>query len=293
MDKIYVIETSYSIKYTTTQPVPIEEIIDSLISLEKLLKRTPKFIEQHYKGIKIIETQVSVSSIESGSLIEDFCVKYVFKGKDNYDNAKAVIDKMIEDNQVIKTIVAMGVGGMIAYGLFAANGETKPAIEAYNNTIINIGAEVDFKAADIALVLDSMPKKALAKEAVQAVKPAKGEVGATIEMGESSAFTMPKAFIEQAPMQFEAPMPVEKSNRYDDIEIFIFASDKDSSDKGWAGIAPALFDHRVKFTLNDKLNPASLHGRTKARANVIVHEKFVKEKKAYVVKMVEIIEIAK
>ncbi|AQT58706.1 hypothetical protein [Cellvibrio sp. PSBB023] len=288
MDTIYTIETSYQIKYTTKQPVPIEEIIDSLVSLEKLLKRTPKFLEKHYKGIKILETQVTVSSIESGSLIEDFCIKYIFKGKDNYDNAKAVIDKMIEDNQVVKTIVAMGVGGMIAYGLVAATGESKPAIEAYNNTIINIGAEVDFKADDIALVLDSLPKKAIAREAVQAVRPAKGEKDATIEMGGNRHMTMPKQFIEQAPMHYEAPMPSEKSTTYDNIEVFIFASDRDNSDKGWAGVVPQLFEHRVKFSLSDSLDPKKLHGRTKARANVIVHEKFVKEKKKYEVKMVEI-----
>lgn len=289
-EKLYTVETSYKIKYTNKQPVPIPDIIESLASLEKILRRTPKFVEKYYKGIKIVETQIYISSIESGSLIEEFFIRFIFKGQDNYDEAKELAAKIIGDNQVLKTIVAVGVGGVITYGLMAANGSepTKPAIEAYNNTIINIGAEVNFKAEDIQAVLNSLPQKTVARDAIQAVRPAKNENGATIEMGEDSKFTMPKKYIEQAPYNYEAPMPDEKETKYKNVEVFIYASDRDNTEKGWAGIVPQLFDHRVKFALSDDLDPKKLHGRTKARANVTVHEKFVKDKKKYEVQMVEI-----
>lgn len=294
MEKTYVIETTYSVKYTNRKPVPIADIIESLESLEKILRRTPAFIEKYYKGIKIVETEIYVSSIESGSLIEEFLIKYVCKGQKNYDDAKEVIAKIIGDNEVIKTIVTLGVGAAITYGvMMATSGDQKaPAIEAYNNTIINIGADIDFKAQDIKAVLEAMPsKKTLAKDSVKAISPAKLEPNATIEMGNHSRFTMSKKYIAEAPAQYEPPIPDEKESKYTNIEIFIYASDRDNYTKGWGGIAPELFDHRVKFELSDEVNPAKLHGRTKARADVIVHEKFVREKKAYIVKYVEIIRI--
>lgn len=289
-EKLFVVETSYKIKYTNKQPVPIPDIIESLSSLERILRRTPGFVEKYYKDIKIVETQIYVSSIESGSLIEDFVIRYVFKGQGNYDKAKDLAHDILGDNEVLKTIVAIGVGSVITYGLMSANGSepTKPAIEAYNNTIINIGADVDFKAADIQAVLKGLPKKTVARDAVQAVRPAKNENGATIEMADNESFTMPKKFIEQAPYQYEPPVPDERETKYTNVEIFIYASDRDNAEKGWAGIVPQLFDHRVKFSLGDSLDPKRLHGRTKARADVVVHEKFVKEKKTYEVKMVEI-----
>ena len=203
MEKTYVIETSYKIKYTNKNPVPIAEIIDSLYNLEKILRRTPAFLERHYKGIKITNTEVFVSSVESGSLKEEFIIKYVFKSKENYEKAQEVIAQIIEDNEVIKILVAMGVSAMITWGVITAmsSNELKPTIEAYNNTIINIGADINFSAKDIEATLNALPsKKALVKEAINAVRPAKLENDATIEMGDMDRLEMPNKYIKEVPV---------------------------------------------------------------------------------------------
>lgn len=286
----YVLETTYKIKYTNENPVPIAEIIDSLLALEKIIRRTPKFVERYYKGIKITSTEVFVSSVEAGSLKEEFVIRFVFKTKENYDQAKELAAKILGDNQVVKTIVALGVGAIIGAGMIYAlpDGTQAPTIEAYNNTIINIGADINFSAADIKATLGALPPKAVAREAIQAVRPAKLEPGSHIEMEELPGLDMPSKFVKESPYKYEPPMPSEKSSKYKNVEIFIHASDRDNNEKGWGGIVPELFEHRVKFVLADNVDPSKLHGRIKARADLEVHEKFAQDKKKYVVTLVEI-----
>src|SRR5690554_3279535 len=77
MQDVFRVKVPYAIKYTTAHPVPIAEIVDSLQSLEKLIKRTPAFVEAAFDGIKVFETNVYVEKIESGSLYQRLVVELV------------------------------------------------------------------------------------------------------------------------------------------------------------------------------------------------------------------------
>ena len=290
-DEIFVVETRYKIDYRTKDPVPINEVIESLRSVEALLKRTPKFIEAAYGGIKVVDVDVYVDSLETGSLTEDFLVRYVFKGEENYEQAKKVMAKIVGDNEVLKTLVAMSVGGMITYGIVAAMGDAQPSehIEAYNNTIVNIGGAVELDANGIVAILDSIKdKKKLAKESIGAVKPAKADPDAVIKISGIDSLTMPQEMIRDVPSEYTAPTPQEREDRYTDTTILIYASDRDRSESSWAGLVPGVVDKRIKFTLAEGVEPKKLHGRTKLKADITVVSKFNKQKKAYQPKFVEI-----
>ncbi|WP_430415794.1 hypothetical protein [Marinobacter adhaerens] len=290
-EQYWVLETSYRLNYTTKKPVPIPEIIESLQNIEKLLKRTPAFIEKAFIELEVVSMSVYVDSLQSGSLREDFLIKYVFKGRENYDKAKEVYDKLLEDNSVIRNVVALGIGAMVGYGAFIAlnPGQSSTQIEAYNNTIINVGGEVGLNAEDISAVLRATKdKKQLAKQAVAVVRPAKADPQATIEMDDIPELTLNKEFISSAPDEYEPPVPSEKTETYRDVGIVIYASDRDKSDKAWAGIIPGVVDQRVRFVLADDVDPRKLHGRTQIRGDVVVTSRFAKSKKEYEPKLVEI-----
>lgn len=295
-EETFVVTTSYGIYYETSEPVPIEDIILSLSSIEALLKRTPKFIEAAYSGIRITDVEVYVDSLQSGSLIEKFMIKYVCKGQENYDQAKQVLENIMDDNSTIRTVVAMGVGGLLTYGAMTAMGKSSPSshIEAYNNTIVNIGGSVDLKAEDISAVLDSIKdKKTLAKEVVGAIAPARSDPNAKIHFSDIDELTMDEQVIREIPEEYNAPLPDEKTVKYSDTPIVIYASDRDKSDTAWAGIAPGIVDKRVRFKLSDDVSPAHLHGRIRVRADIEVTSKFNKAKKAYEPKIVEILRVGK
>ncbi|QFT23554.1 hypothetical protein FIV02_18430 [Pseudomonas sp. THAF187a] len=288
---VYVLETSYTINYTTKKPIPIPEIVDALQALERIIKRTPAFIEKYYEGIIITETQVYVETIQAGSLREELLIKYLFRTKDNYDQAKELAGKILEDNEVIKYLVAMGVGATLVYGgSLLSNTESPtapPAITAYNNQIINIGGDIEMKAQDIEAVLKGITdKKSLARDAVKVVKPAKNDPESSIEIGDLSALTIDRKLVAVFPESYEPPLPTERSTRYERQKIVIDASDRHKHGTGWGGVVPSLFQSRVKFVLDEMVDPALLHGRTNAIADISVIERYVPSKKAYEVKEV-------
>lgn len=294
MSDTFSIEIPYGIKYETPHPVPIPEIIESLQSLERLLKRTPAFIEKAYEGIKIVETHVRVSKVESGSLLQNFIIEYVFRGKDNFEDAKQVYKNIMADNKPLIALVAMGVGGMLTFGLMQILPVGKPTthIEAYNNTIINVGGTLDFKAEDFRAVLESITdKKSLAKESVGAIKPAKSQGDSGIRFTSVQGLDIPVEAIREAPKEYEPPRPQERESHYNNVEVVIYASDRDKNETGWAGSVTDVVEKRVPFILDETVDPAKLHGRIRLRADIVAYERYVPSKKTYEVKKVEIMKV--
>tara|TARA_R110000772_G_scaffold48089_4_gene109886 strand:- start:71747 stop:72634 length:888 start_codon:yes stop_codon:yes gene_type:complete len=292
MSELFEVTTSYSVKFTNKNPVPIEVIVESLISYEKLLKRTARFIEKAYDGIEVVDTEILVKQVESGSLREEFLIRHVFKSKENYENAKEVVHKIIEDNAGVKLIVAMSVGAIIGAAVvgWASSDAGKTHVEAYNNTIINIGGDMEFTADDVHSVLKGMGDKTrISKEVIGAMAPAQLDPAATLEVEGQPSITIPAQVLNQIPESYERPLPSEKEYHYDDIVIEIFASDRDKTESGWAGTVPGVAEQRVKFSLSDEVLPNQLHGKTKAKANITVVKKL--RDRSYVPVLVEVHQI--
>jgi hypothetical protein len=292
MSEAFVVNVEYSIKYTTTKPVPIPEIVSSLESLARILKRTPAFVEKSFGDIEIVETDVFVAKIEAGSLVEDFIVRYVFKDRGNYNAAKQVFDNIMVDNTAIRTVVAMGVGSLITYGVLNVLPAGSPTthLEAYNNTIVNIGATVDLQAGDIRAILDAAhDKRSLSRDAVHALRPSRSDPSATVEMSSILGLEMPSLAVAETPAEYEPLPPAEREVRYSNADVVIYASDRDRSESGWAGIAPGLVDKRTPMILDAAVSPSALHGRTRVRADIVIHERFVPSKKKYEAKQIELV----
>jgi len=280
----FILETTYELKYDVKHKVPIDEIIESLKSVEHLLKRTPAFLELHYKGIHFVDSEVFVTSLESGSLKESYWFKMLFKTDADAEKADELIDKVLRENDVVKLIVAVGMGAVLTYGVMSAlpSGSPSKHIEAYNNTIINIGADANFTADDVSVVLEGMKdKKALAKHAVSALTPTQADPNARIEMNGIEELTIPSEYFQEAPKEYEPPKPQEVSKKYDNVDVVIYASDQDNHEKGWAGIVPQLVEGRTPFILSGLLNPKDLHGKRGFKADIEITEKYNARTKQY------------
>jgi hypothetical protein len=290
----YVIETVYSLKYTTKDPVSIPEIIRSLKSTEELLKRTPAFIEQTYKDIKVTNVDVYVEHLDTGSLSTDFIVKYVI-GSENAEQLKIIWDNIMTNNQPLKLLVAAGVGALVTFGTMSAlNNPTTPTqhIEAYEGSTVIVGSQVGLSADDISKVLNSITdKKKLAKESVDFLSPARLDGQATVEMSGIPDLTIKHDFVDEAPVEYTPPIPTEKSESYTNTPLFIAASDRDNLSSGWAGTVPNIVDKRVKFTLDEEVDPKTLHGRVNVNADIEIHSRYVPSSKKYEVKNVLITKV--
>lgn len=290
----YFIDTTYEIKYTNRNPVPIPEIIESLKAIEDLIHRTPPFMEKAF-GAEVDGISVYVDTLYSGSLVERFLVRFVFKDEENYNKAKEVINGMVDKSDVLKYLLAATMGGMIAYGALQAiePGAPSSAISAYNNTItnsiVNIGGQANFTEKDVQALFDGLKdKKGLAKSSINAVKPAKLDSSANIEIIELEGLDIEREFIDQVPAEYSPPIPKEKTEFYDDVRVIIYASDRDKTDSSWAGIVPNIVDKRVRFTLADGVDPVKIHGHTRVIADISVTSRYAKSKKIYEAKSVEL-----
>lgn len=290
LDNTFTIETHYKIHYTTESPVSIEHVIDSLRSLERIIKRTGPFVEKAFEGIEVIDTQVYVSEIQSGSLINDFVVKYVCGGKDNAEKAKELFRTMMNDSGALKTVVTLGVGALMAYGVMQVlpSGQMSKHTEAYNSVVLEAGGDINLSGQKIKEILEGVrDKRSLAKDAVDAMRPAKGDNSSILVEG-NSKLTIPSEMVTEAPDEYEPPQPVEKEEKFNDVKVLISASDRDNNDKGWAGIVVGVAETRTKIILSDNLDPRELHGQTKLQANVVVTSRYNKTRKEYQPKLIEI-----
>lgn len=73
-------DASHRVYYSNKEPVPIADVIESLIGLEKLMRMTPKALSA-LTGVEIQRVDVFVEQVESGSLLEEIGVRLFFKDK--------------------------------------------------------------------------------------------------------------------------------------------------------------------------------------------------------------------
>lgn len=289
------IETGFSLVYDTRMKPTVDDVIDSLHNLERLIKRTPVFIELKLKGAKISGTEVFVESVTEGSLRENLFVRFLISEKTAV-KIEELVDSVREDTGMIKPMLLMGVGAMLYQGWTSATAPAAPSpqMQAYYQTnVINIGAESDVSGEQIAKIVAALPdKKGIAKEAVGVVQPIRKDPAGSILIGSAQAAAITPEVIAQIPESYEPPKQEAREKSYSNADIYIFASDRDKREQGWAGIVPELFERRIKFVLTESVNPDELHGHRHVKADIVVHERFNASKKAYEPTSVDVVAVA-
>jgi hypothetical protein len=294
------IEVPYKIKFTNKNPVPVEQLVTSLLAYEKLLKRVGPFIEEACEGIIVIEINVLVSKIESGSLYEDLLVKVLFKTEENYEQAKEVIVKMFENNKVLTGAVCLGVAAYIGFGVRNAiigqgnAGKPMTHIDAHHGAIVQTGGTMNISAQAIDKILNrTTDKKKASQEAIAALAPAQLEDDASVVFNESDDLKITPEFIKETPEVYEPPELEQQNETILKTKVEIWASDKDSQSRSWAGIVPGKIDKRIKFVLDEAVDPNKVHGKRDIIADIIIVSSYVAAKKEFVPKKVEILRVYK
>lgn len=296
-----VIEVPYKVKYTNKEAVTVDKLVESLLAYEKLLKRVGPFVEEVCNGATVVDIEVLVYRVEAGSLLEDFLVKIVFRDKENYDKAIEVAGKMFETNPIITGAVCLGVAAYIGFGVRNAlvnQGVTTPptSIVAHSGAIVQTGGKMNISEKAITEILNkSRDKKRLSQDAIAAIAPAQLEEGATIEFNDNQLeeLTITSAFAKDAPSKYEPPEKTQDTEVLLNTEIEIWASDKDSNTRSWAGIVPGRINKRINFELNEAINPNNLHGNRSVHADIVITTELDPKRKEFLPKKVEILKVYK
>lgn len=284
-----IIEADFKVTYNTENPPSVKDVIKSLSSLEYLIKKGALILEAAYPDIKIVSTNVYVQDIEAGSLYEWLKVTCLTRaiGEDNLQKLEEVFNDILQDGGKVNSLVMLGTGAFIGAGIVAGSallsGDELQPVNNYNSVnIVNVAQEAGITGEQIENIVEANMNKKVATNAVEFVQPAKNE-DATISLGDNETLTIPSEVVKNTPTVTNFEPPERKEEDYSNIDLYVYASDQDSSSRGWAGIAPELFETRVKFELGEELDSFTLHNAgKKLTADITLIRKYDKEKRNYV-----------
>lgn len=270
--------------FESEDPVPIDEIVSSLLGLQKLASKVPSLVASLCDAESDVDLEsLKVSQIKSGSLLEVLVLTLLFSSV--ADKEKCI--EWLNETKMGK-YAKLGLGGLLLlllaseavtmYDTFSSKvggGKETPSIQANHNVIINVGAQatgVDEaelkKAVDAALTGD---RKKVVRAALDFVRPASGEGRGGLHLGDHASgvqFSHEAATDAPDTPDFRAR---DKEVGYTDTRLEIRALDRDRSDRGWKGTLPqATGEKRLPIEFQDGLDITKAVSQEAVRADVVV-----------------------
>jgi hypothetical protein len=312
-----VLELEETVEYSNEGPLPIADVIASLRALERIANNLVPRALSELADTNVLNVELLVEGFEDGSFKESFVCRVVFGDEKSYDRfieklhkgelrgaIKGAVDKWGSSMSPVQKATAVGVvlalllsAGIYYAGQMAGTSEEGQAlIRANDITIVNIGADVFGKSPEeIGRIISDVAgtqRKRLARDAVDAIAPAKREPGSSIQLGNGAAVTIPSDVITVSPSDL-AQDPFESETIYRDVDLQIRAQDLDSASRGWAALIPGLIDRRVRLVLGEGIDVGDLAGRFSIRADVEVLYRMDGRTKSMRPQQITILEIIK
>lgn len=276
----HVVKLSYKIKYETENPVPIEEIIDALQSLNTLLSSASSVISE-LSNVEIQGHQLYVEKLVSGSLVEDICVSLIFGDQEKMNDFL----RWLNTTNMRPFLVGALLSGALTFGVMTLmNNNAVPAqnsgsqISNSPNAMIVNFPEGTLSEETKKLVNDEIAKRvsdrnAYAKQTLNFFEPVRNDPNARISLGEGEAKAdISSAVVKAVPQKYVA----KKNNRFEDLSgvtVVLRAVDLDSKKTGWAGSIEGVTE-RVKVELDPTIDPVEIYGKTKIIADVTLERDF-------------------
>ena len=288
-----VLTLSHEIYYSNKNEIPIREVVESLLALERIIKRTPAVLSA-LTEISIDGVEVYVDELQSGSLFEKIAINLFFKDEADLDAFLAKIREKLGEHKVARNVlIGAIIASLLGTGLFYAaksmNPQGVPSIQANNNIILNIGAdEARLPRESLQAIIEAAVgpyKKELARDAVKVIKPAQSDTSARIVMDGNEMLVMTPEVIKATPPKVDMDDLV-STKEYKDVDLQIRATNLDSATQGWAGLIPGLIDRRIRLELADGVDRRDIAGHFQIRADVTIHYRMDKKAKQQAPKLI-------
>jgi len=265
--------------------LPIEDVAESLLALKGLIENIPDILEKTIPGLCIRSTSIYINEITTGSLWEDFVVKFIWGTQESLDNdiyslrQNLKIDKLVENKKLLSCILVSLIlaGGIALLNKCNGNDDKKKILQKNQEEVIHAGAEIlnitpeEFKQA-ITNVADKNAK--LQKNAASAVKPAKNDSEASLTFGKELNIKIENSSVKAMPLPSTDDEDEEIIEDRRAVEILIRDTDLDSTKKGWAGVVESISPRRAKIQLDPHIKPEDLLGKKSICADITIIYKY-------------------
>jgi hypothetical protein len=301
----------HEIEFTTKDQVSVEDVAKSLVANASILLYVGKVLEQCFPDLQIERIKPRFVSATTSSLLKEALAVDILSNFQ--EDLKREVPKLIEGitgahlDPQYATVVTVVFFVVLLYGLDKAceffktprvgsDSASPPSLITGNyGTVINIsGGLFGIPPSEIAgAVQRSIPlnqRRALAKTAVNFVRPAKHEPGASII---GAGLTITPEAIEDTPGALDIALEdddEEKTDGYSRVKVILHAYDIDHVSSGWAGHIDGVWDKRIRLKLSPTIQPNGLFGRESVVADIILVSK-KRHDGSYVPTLIHLIDI--
>lgn len=274
-------ESVQSLYFSNKEHVPIEEIASSLLALKAILESTPEVLERIAPGLHIKNVDVFLKEIKSGSVLEDVIVRFFWGSQEKLmENVEGLrgdlhMESIMKNRRLVAAVVLALILTAGVYLLLKnrAPDEQRATVEANQNVIINIGAEMSgLTAESFKSIIEAAVSRndQIPKDAVKIVRPAKREDGASITMNGDSSTSISSKTVKAMPSAAPDTDTPESIEDFTNVKIQIRATDLDSSKRGWAAVVPSLDSRRTKMHLDPHIKVSDLLGKTEVTGDITI-----------------------
>lgn len=262
--------TQHRIYFSNKELVPLGEIAESLIALERIIKHSPYVLEKVFPGTKIFSVNVFIDELKSGSIYEDIFIKFFFGSQQQMDHFIATARKTLGMEYLSnhpKLLTAIIVSVILGGGIYTlknnvfSNPEDIKQLEAQNQIVINYGANLaQMPPNEFQVLIENSikDKDKISKNTIKLIQPAKRDRESSISFDENPDLTLSPNVIKALPSFVKEEDPEEVIEDYKDVEIVIRATDLDSKKRGWAAVIPSVHQKRTRLQLDPSINPEEL-----------------------------------
>ncbi|SDJ23929.1 hypothetical protein SAMN04487867_12956 [Vreelandella titanicae] len=250
----YFVEIPLNLYFKTDEPVAIKDVAKSLLAIETMAKRFPGMLTD-LTGIDIDHYELSVSKIETGSLIEALGLMVFLSSP---EQRQALFDFL--ENSPMGKPIKYSLMGLLALLLVSESYQlltqfTKsdaPTIQGNHNTLIQITADqIGTTPDEVRLALNNATqgkRKELVRAGLDVAAPIENHENASLHAGESAtSVSIPAEAIQEVPFDVDFGA-YEHSIGYIETLLQIRVLDRDSVDAGWKGMLPnVLGDARLRI----------------------------------------------
>ncbi len=268
---------------TRVRPTP-DDVVSSLVGLEKLIIRMPDVLRIILPGGPE-RVEVYVEQVQAGSLKENIFVRLVWGSEEALDQwitqVRRATGVELMDNKL--PILGPVFTGLIVFGLGVGAGRMLNREGGGNGSVVNISnvtSSVISTGAGMLRIDEDAFAQALrdgagnaliaATNACRVIKPAKRLDAArpSVLIDGNEAFRLGPEVIAEVPSHIDRSVVQPEQRVEENEEIVVRALDLDNGKKGWFVVVPRLFDKRIPMELDPEVNGASITAGKSTRADI-------------------------
>lgn len=249
------IEFTQDVYYSNKKKIPLSEVAKSLLALEQASSIAPELIERLFDDISVRNMSIYVDELETGSLKEKIQYYLTVGFQKNISELTGVEYTNIEtaSSEKQKQILGWAIAAGLIFSFKVASdkafpNQEKPNIENQINITIQAGRDVTgLDAEELISAVEGVVRDnpRAVKGAVDFASPAKKEQGAYLSLDRETTFS--PELLAEVPGGVIDEEERERVLELENEDIFIRATDKDSSKKGWGATIPAFSEKRLRM----------------------------------------------